>query len=330
MKLLNNLQASGDSYVNGKLRVGSAVFPSYTFECGGTAQFDGPDSSKILRWDSTTGRLGVWNSSPTHAFDLGGSIGAKVTTVTGTTSLDETHLVVIGNSSSSVVTLNLPQATSSIVDRMYFIANKNTQNVSIHPYSGERINGETADYIVQKGGSVIVVCDATSNWRTLVFSTTDSGGAVAVKPAFKLIQPDAGTYTYASPYTYTVPDSENGYTYFCKPIYGTGAIFMKMVLPAPSTRTGYKYAFKAIGNTSDTADGQAVMIVSSGTGYTSTGENILSPYGGAERYIGQSTANYDSLASSECLVIYPRLGSYSSYFEGLIMVVLRSLFNEGN
>lgn len=105
--------------------------------------------------------VGVNTSTPSSSFEDNGSFGKVVTTVTGNTTLDDTHSTVICNNGGSTITITLP-AASTCSRRIYEIKrnNSSTANVTI---SGT-IDGASNYVLTQASQSITLFSDGTNWW----------------------------------------------------------------------------------------------------------------------------------------------------------------------
>ena len=95
-----------------------------------------------------------------HTF--GGCLEMPITTVTTTTTLDETHYTVICNSATAI-DIDLP-AVSGITGRIYYIKNKNSGVVSVDPSGSETIDASTVSFTLDKDESITIQADANGWW----------------------------------------------------------------------------------------------------------------------------------------------------------------------
>ncbi len=119
-------------------------------------------------------QVGIGTTDPKSTFEVNGSFGSKVNTVTANTSLDETYNVVLCNNASTAITITLPAATS-IAGRTYFIKREaiSTANVTI---SGT-INGVT-NLILKNANDAVAVISNGTEWKTINNSNSPSAWSV--------------------------------------------------------------------------------------------------------------------------------------------------------
>lgn len=86
--------------------------------------------------------VGINTTTPKSDFEVNGSFAKKVTVVTATTTLDETHSIVVCNNAGTAITLTLP-AISTCLGRIYTIKKgDSTTDVIIDANSTEEIDGD--------------------------------------------------------------------------------------------------------------------------------------------------------------------------------------------
>lgn len=112
------------------------------------------------------GDVGVGIASPLSLFHLEGSLGLNVTTITATTTLNDTHNIVLCNNSSDI-DVDLP-ASSSNTDKVYYIKKigNNANTVTIDPNGAETIDGATTLILYVRYDAVRIVSDG-SNWHVI-------------------------------------------------------------------------------------------------------------------------------------------------------------------
>ncbi len=113
---------------------------------------------------SLQAQVGVGTTSPLSMLDVNGSLATKVSTVTGSTTLDINYSVVLCNSSSAV-TITLPSA-SSCSGRQYTVKNINTGAVTITPNGSQAIDGNSFFILSSQYNIISIVSDGT-NWSIL-------------------------------------------------------------------------------------------------------------------------------------------------------------------
>ncbi len=118
-------------------------------------------------------QVGIGTTIPLSTFEVNGSVGQKVTTVTVNTTLDDTYSLVVCNNGSAARTITLPTAVG-ITGRIYTIKREasSTANVTI---SGT-IDGAT-NLILAKAGEAATVFSNGTEWKTLNnYNSSSSSG----------------------------------------------------------------------------------------------------------------------------------------------------------
>jgi hypothetical protein len=112
------------------------------------------------------GDVGVGRSDQLSTFDISGSIGHTITTVTGNTTLDASHSTVLVNNTGSV-TITLP-AASSVSRRIYVIKKISaaSNDVVIDGNASETIDAATTKTLTLQYSSVTIQSNGT-NWFIL-------------------------------------------------------------------------------------------------------------------------------------------------------------------
>jgi len=111
---------------------------------------------------SSTAYLGILTSNPESNLEVNGSFGKKVTSITGNTTLNDTHGTIVCNTNAATVTL--PSAANSGA-RVYEIkrAIGNANNITIVVAAGGTIDG-AASYILSKAGQSVTVFSDGAIW----------------------------------------------------------------------------------------------------------------------------------------------------------------------
>ncbi len=125
----------------------------------------GPGSREVMRIIS--GNVGIRTTSPNSVLHVAGSLALPITTITSTTTLNETHYTILADATSGVITINLPTA-SGIAGRIYIIKkiDSTTNAVIIDPYGSETIDGATTYSLTSQNQVVRIQSDGT-NWRII-------------------------------------------------------------------------------------------------------------------------------------------------------------------
>ena len=112
------------------------------------------------------GNLGIGTAAPTSPLSVNGSVATAVTVVAnGTTSLNATHSVVLGNAASGAVTINLPQA-STVPGRTYTFKKKDTttNTITVSAYSGDTIEGKLTYVMSKQWQGIALISDGVNGW----------------------------------------------------------------------------------------------------------------------------------------------------------------------
>ena len=112
------------------------------------------------------GNLGIGTTAPTSPLSVNGSVATAVTVVAnGTTSLNATHSVVLGNAASGVVVINLPQA-STVPGRTYTFKKKDTttNTVTVSAFAGDNIEGKSTNVMSKQWQGIALTSDGINSW----------------------------------------------------------------------------------------------------------------------------------------------------------------------
>jgi hypothetical protein len=112
-------------------------------------------------------QVGVGTTNPLSTFEVNGSTGQKVTTVTTNTTLDDSHSIVICNNGAVPKTITLPSAVG-ITGRIYTIkrGESSTADVTIITSSSQMIDGEM-DYMLMNAKESVTIISNGSNWNAM-------------------------------------------------------------------------------------------------------------------------------------------------------------------
>lgn len=109
------------------------------------------------------GYLGLANTTPKSTFDVSGSVGAKVTSVSATYTAADEYIILV-DASGANRTINLP-AASGVANRIYIIkkTDSSANTVTIDPNASETIDGATTKVLSAQYARIQIVCNGT-NW----------------------------------------------------------------------------------------------------------------------------------------------------------------------
>jgi hypothetical protein len=112
-------------------------------------------------------QVGVGTTNPLSTFEVNGSTGQKVTTVTNNITLDDTHSIVICDNGALEKTITLPTAVG-ITGRIYTIkrSEASTADVTIMTSSSQMIDGEM-DYMLMNAKESVTIVSNGSNWEVM-------------------------------------------------------------------------------------------------------------------------------------------------------------------
>lgn len=112
-------------------------------------------------------QVGVGTTNPLSTFEINGSYGQKVTTVTTNATLDDTHSIVICDNGAVAKTITLPTAVG-ITGRIYTIkrGEASTADVTIMTSSSQMIDGEM-DYMLMNAKESVTIVSNGSNWKVM-------------------------------------------------------------------------------------------------------------------------------------------------------------------
>lgn len=117
---------------------------------------------------SGSAQVGIGTTDPKSTFEVNGSVGQKVNTVSASVTLDDTYGIVICNNGSTAITLTLPNVTLC-TGRVYTIKRNasSTVNVTI----AGTIDSVT-NLILAKAGEAVTLFSNGTEWK--VTSTNNS------------------------------------------------------------------------------------------------------------------------------------------------------------
>lgn len=110
-------------------------------------------------------QVGIGTDTPLSMLEIQGSTGLKVTTLTASTTLNETHNVVLCNNGPYAVTL---PAAASNTGRVYYLKNIDADgdDFVIDGNGSETIDGQSNYFLELYHQSVRLISDGT-NWQVL-------------------------------------------------------------------------------------------------------------------------------------------------------------------
>ncbi|MDD5150921.1 MAG: hypothetical protein PHC28_10670 [Flavobacterium sp.] len=108
-----------------------------------------------------TAQVGIGTTTPLSTFEVNGSVGQKVNTITATTTLDDTYGIVICNNGSTAITVTLPNV-ALCTGRVYTIKRNatSTANVTI----AGTIDGAT-NLVMSKAGEAVTLFSNGTEWK---------------------------------------------------------------------------------------------------------------------------------------------------------------------
>ena len=110
-----------------------------------------------------TGFVGVGSGTPLSTLDVQGSFGHAVTSISASTSADDTAVVYLVDATAGAVTLTLPTATTT-TRRIYHVkkTDSSANAVTIDGAGAETIDGATTQTLIAQYESIQIVSDGTS------------------------------------------------------------------------------------------------------------------------------------------------------------------------
>lgn len=141
-----------------------------TINDGGQAydfKVEGDTDTDLLTVDGSADAVGVSTSTPASGLDVQTSLGLAHTTVTTTTTLNQTHNVVLASDASGDFTITLPAAASNS-GKVYYIkkTNSSENEITIDGNGGETIDGATTVVLYVQYDAIRILCDG-SNWHII-------------------------------------------------------------------------------------------------------------------------------------------------------------------
>jgi hypothetical protein len=113
------------------------------------------------------GNVGIGTAAPVSTLDVQGSLGFETTSITGTTTLNQTHNVVLASDATGSFSITLPAAASN-TGKTYYIkkTNSSANTITIDGNASETIDGATTLVLYVQYDAVRIVCDG-SNWHVI-------------------------------------------------------------------------------------------------------------------------------------------------------------------
>lgn len=110
-------------------------------------------------------QVGIGTANPLSTFEVNGSVGQTITTVTGDLTLDASHRIIICNNGSTTTTITLPSAVGR-KGRTYTIKRDDTSaaNVTIAATSSQMIDGQVTYLLNNAKESLSIISDG-AHWK---------------------------------------------------------------------------------------------------------------------------------------------------------------------
>lgn len=163
--------------------------PSATLDVDGSAIFNESANSVDFRIESssnthmfyvdgTNNEIGINTSTPASSLDIQGSLGFATASVTGTTTLNQTHHVVLASDASGSFTITLP-AVASNTGKVYYIkkTNSSANTITIDGNGGETIDGAATTSLSTQYDAIRIICDGSA-WHIISNKAAASSGNV--------------------------------------------------------------------------------------------------------------------------------------------------------
>jgi len=93
----------------------------------------------VVNTSSSNAFIGLGTNNPKSATDINGSVSYSIIKVVANTTLNDSHYTVIGDTSSSSLTITLPSAVNCL-GRMYRIKRSGGNTMDIQTSSGQTID----------------------------------------------------------------------------------------------------------------------------------------------------------------------------------------------
>ena len=125
--------------------------------------------------------MGVNTSDPKSTFEVNGSMGQTVTTITDHTTLTEAHSIVVANNGATPKTITLPTAIG-ITGRIYTIKKdaSSTADVTIATTAAQTIDGAST-LVLKNAGEVATLFSDGAGWKSLSKLSAATGAEWSLK-----------------------------------------------------------------------------------------------------------------------------------------------------
>ncbi len=129
----------------------------------------------ILGSYTSIAQVGIGTMTPNSTFEVSGSMGQKITTVTASTTLDATHSIVICNNGSTAITITLPTAVG-ITGRVYTIKREDTSTatVTIATTSSQTIDWAATTLLLTNRKEAVTIFSDGSNWKKMASNDSNN------------------------------------------------------------------------------------------------------------------------------------------------------------
>jgi uncharacterized protein (TIGR02145 family) len=187
---------------------------------------------------SAFGQVGIGTTDPKSSFEVQGSVGYKVSTITSATTLDDTYHVVLCNNGPYTVTL---PAAATNAGRIYKIKNIDAQSdaITIDGNGSETIDGALTYNLQPYKHSVTIISDG-NNWHIIEDISIFTGGVAslltcssATNNGTLVIGVAANSVSSDIPYT-----GGNGGTHVGQTVTSTGVTGLTATLTAGTFASG--------------------------------------------------------------------------------------------
>ncbi len=164
--------------------------------------------SIVLFFNQSLAQVGIGTTTPLSTFEVNGSMGQTITTVSSDLTLDTSHNVIVSNNGSVAKTITLPSAIG-IKGRVYTIkrSETSTANSTIATSLSQKIDGELSFLLTQSKQYITLISDG-ADWKII-------GTSVPQTPVGELSY-FSTTGTVISTNASTTDGSSN--LFFCNPV----------------------------------------------------------------------------------------------------------------